>query len=76
MAPEENLKEAIRKAVETLSREDLFWRGVRGSVPMAVRHTYEAREMGRCPRNPKKPWHRCLQGTLAFIRMHSTMAGN
>lgn len=71
---EENPFGMLFRTIDALHKERLLKIGVRHSVPAAVRHAYTAREMGCCPRKPDRPWHRCLQGALAFIRMHSRMA--
>jgi hypothetical protein len=71
MPPEENsLFQAVIRNLDTNHRERLLHVAVQHSVPVAVQHVYSAKDMGHSAR----PWYRCLQGTLAFIRMHSTMA--
>ena len=66
--------EAIRSTLETRAREDMLRRGVHGSVPVAVRHAYEAWRLGHCPRRQEQPWYRCLNGAMALIRMYGRMA--
>lgn len=45
-----------------------------GSVEVAMKHAYEARRLGHCPRSTSRPYYKCINGAIAFTRMVLRMA--